>query len=228
MLVIAARMWARYSGRVEAELSPGDALLLIRNGPHGDGSVVVLSNASGVLPRNWMPAGSQAEELDTGWVFSKGSERLEVYIDQLYFRQEVADQLDPHLQKTGTEAQLSDYLAEHLDLLQSATGGRHLQLIAREQPTAAGPIDILAQDQDDIYWLIEVKRRKCTIADTYQLRRYYHYFSAEQPEAHCQGLLVGPGATRSLREMLRAGQSDQRFPLHFFLWDAGSKADQQK
>jgi RecB family endonuclease NucS len=215
MLVIAARLWARYSGRVEAELSPGDALLLIRNGPNGDGSVLILSAAAGVQPRNWMPAGSQAEQLANGWRFTKGNEQLEVYIDQLYFERRIDDHLDPHLQKTGTEQQLSDYLAENLQLLSAEIDIPELRLVSREYPTAAGAIDILAVDNSDHYWIIEVKRRKCTIADTYQLRRYYHYLQQEQPEQEFSGLLVGPGATRQLRDSLKPVVLDQQFPIHF-------------
>ncbi len=205
MRLIAARISARYTGRVDAQLSFGDGILLIRDGENGDGSVVIHSTTSGVLPRNWMPAGTEAVPGANGsWVFTKGEERLEVYLDQIYSDVRIPDQIDPHLEKIGSEVQFSDALGADLSPLAKHLGLDDLELISREHPTQAGPIDLLCQSGETLY-VVEVKRRKCAVADLFQVQRYIEFLRRTEPNRPIQGLLVGPAATRGLLEEVKRG-----------------------
>jgi len=201
MLVIAGRMSARYSGRIEeAELSLGDAVLMIRDYESGgDGSVVLLDAAEGLQPRNWMPARSTHEKTEAGYKFTCRradlTETLEVFIEKIYDDMSFTANLVTHLQKLGAEQELSELLAGNLHVLEPG-----LKLVGREVRTAAGPIDIMAEDKSGRLTIIEVKRRRATLTDVYQWRRYRDsvHADAEWGRKHPRGLLVAPSATRDL------------------------------
>jgi len=144
-----------------------------------------------------MPAGSDCQETAGGYVFTKGEERLEVYIHELYLQQEVPDAVDTHLEKVGSEVQFADLLAKELALISSRLKTADLTLTAREFRTSAGPIDILASNEESSF-VIEVKRRKCTVADVYQLHRYIEHLKRDGHKAKIVGVLIGPSATRQL------------------------------
>ena len=197
--VISARLSARYEGRIEAALSVGDVVMIIRDYKSGgDGSVVLLSAASGVLPRNWMPAGSTHEKVLGGYRFvhEKKQEILEVYIDKIYFELHAPGDIDTHLEKIGAEKEFADLLAADLDLIEPG-----LELIGREVPTLVGPIDILAWDSFKRPVIIEVKRRKANGgADLYQWKRYWDAIHSDPAwgRKKPRGFIVAPSATRSL------------------------------
>lgn len=203
-LVIAARCSARYSGRIDAELSLGDAVLIIRDPEDGgDGSIVIYSAAAGVLPRNWMPAGSEIEWHPGGLTAEhhKRGEKLEIYIDKVHFQQQAPDQLDPHLEKVGKEKDLADLLADNLELL----GEEGLSLVGREVRSSAGPMDILAFDATNRPVIVEVKRRRSSVQDLWQWYRYEKAVRRDPQfgRKHPRGIIVAPSATRALLDALK-------------------------
>lgn len=235
MRLIAARLSARYSGRIEAELSLGDALLLIRDyESDGDGSVVLLDAAGGVQPRNWMPAGSSHEERLGGWIFRYPSrnEILEVFIEKVYVDQTFEANMITHLHKIGAETEMSDLLAKNIKVLDTLDElkdeFKDISFIDREFRTSAGPIDIMASDKYGLV-VIELKRvgGRASVADLYQLQRYIDALRIEgidknlidslpkqrgrkplTPRSPVRGLLIAPGATKQLNAKLDSEEMD--------------------
>ena len=91
---------------------------------------------------------------------------------------------DPGLVKDGVEAHLQELLAEHIDTL-----GENYSLVRREYPTAIGPVDIMAKDQDNKFVAVEVKRRG-GIDGVEQLTRYLELLNRDELLAPVQGVFA--------------------------------------
>ena len=75
-------------------------------------------------------------------------------------------------------------LAEHIDTL-----GEDYSLVRREYPTAIGPVDIMAKDQDNKFVAVEVKRRG-GIDGVEQLTRYLELLNRDELLAPVQGVFA--------------------------------------
>jgi RecB family endonuclease NucS len=207
MLIIAGKISARYSGRIEAELSLGDAVLFIREPPEGDGSVVLLDAKSGLQARNWMPAGSLHQITASGYKFTypPRNEQLEVFIEQVYNKIKVPAEVATTLYKIGAEKEKADLLAGCLELIDEKN---NLIFIEREYPTDSGPIDIIAKEADTgRAVVIEVKRRKANGAsDLYQLKRYLYRVKKDKliSSLKPRGIIVAPSTTKGLIEDIKS------------------------
>lgn len=197
MRTIFARIFVRYSGRIDAELELGDYLLVRK-----DCGAVKIEGASGLKEKNWMPSGSSWHE-EQGLIvceFSPRSERLEVYIEQIYSDTNHAARMGGKLVKLGSEREFSDLLVSHLDLVEPG-----LEIVSREAATPAGPIDLLCRDASGCPVVIEVKRNKGIGSSTpYQLLRYLAALT-KLPAWQLQtprGILVAPGLARGTKELL--------------------------
>lgn len=217
MRILIGRASARYSGRIEAELSPGDVILLLRD--PGDGSALLFDRGKGVQPRNWMPAGSVLTE---SWKRGRRQgqmilthprgEQLEIFWHHLENETLAPAEMATELIKLGAESEFSDLLAEKID---RALPG--LEAVAREYRTAVGPIDLLAWDraaQRPV--VIEVKRRQITISTAYQALRYVKALQDEKTyRKKAEALLVAPGIARGAREWIES-QRRMRFQRIYF------------
>jgi RecB family endonuclease NucS len=206
MRIIIARASARYAGRIDAELGLGDVCILIRDYESGgDGSVLVMDLEKGLGPRNWMPAGSITESTAAGLRIEHPGrgELLEIFIATIWSEQGASCQLRGDLRKLGAEREFSDVLATRLEML-----GQGLHLVGREARTSAGPVDLLLTDAQQQPILVEVKRRRVTLADCYQLRRYLHALAAsDQWHDHTlRGLLVGPVLAKNAKLLIDADE----------------------
>lgn len=207
MRILLGRASARYKGRIEAELSPGDIVLLLRDPAQGgDGSALLFDRAVGVQPRNWMPAGSQITEEEWSKKKIKGrmllehlsrGESLEIFWHRLEEELFLPSSLATELSRFGAEEEFSDLLAENLDMILPG-----LDLIQREYRTGVGPIDILAFDGERPV-VIEVKRRQITISAAYQARRYVEALHSEKHfEQRAKAILVAPSLARGAKEWI--------------------------
>ena len=111
-------------------------------------------------------------------------DRLRITIAEIHqdFLVELGE--DPGLVKDGVEAHLQELLAEHIDTL-----GEDYSLVRREYPTAIGPVDIMAKDQDNNFVAVEVKRRG-GIDGVEQLTRYLELLNRDELLAHVQGVFA--------------------------------------
>ena len=151
MRLVIARCSVDYVGRLDAHLPMADRLLIVK----ADGSVSVHADDRAYKPLNWMTPPctlkeSAIEDLDgedTGeilWlVENPKGEQLRITIAEIH--EEISYDMgeDPGLVKDGVEAHLQELLADQIDTL-----GERYTLVRREYPTAIGPVDIMAKDEN--------------------------------------------------------------------------------
>jgi len=169
-----------------------DRLLIVK----ADGSVSVHADDRAYKPLNWMTPPctlkeSAIEDLDgedTGEVLwlveNPKGEQLRITIAEIH--EEISYDMgeDPGLVKDGVEAHLQELLADQIDTL-----GDSYTLVRREFPTAIGPVDIMAKDENNNNVAIEVKRRG-GIDGVEQLTRYLELLNRDELLAPVSGVFA--------------------------------------
>ena len=192
MRLVIARCSVDYVGRLDAHLPMADRLLIVK----ADGSVSVHADDRAYKPLNWMTPPctlkeSAIEDLDgedTGEVLwlveNPKGEQLRITIAEI--REEISYDMgeDPGLVKDGVEAHLQELLADQIDTL-----GERYTLVRREYPTAIGPVDIMAKDENNNNVAIEVKRRG-GIDGVEQLTRYLELLNRDELLAPVSGVFA--------------------------------------
>ncbi|MDV2421353.1 MULTISPECIES: endonuclease NucS [Corynebacterium] len=192
MRLVIARCSVDYVGRLDAHLPMADRLLIVK----ADGSVSVHADDRAYKPLNWMTPPctlkeSAIEDLDgddTGeilWlVENPKGEQLRITIEEIH--EEISYDMgeDPGLVKDGVEAHLQELLADQIDTL-----GERYTLVRREYPTAIGPVDIMAKDENNNNVAIEVKRRG-GIDGVEQLTRYLELLNRDELLAPVSGVFA--------------------------------------
>lgn len=192
MRLVIARCSVDYVGRLDAHLPMADRLLIVK----ADGSVSVHADDRAYKPLNWMTSPctlkeSAIEDLDgedTGeilWlVENPKGEQLRITIAEIH--EEISYDMgeDPGLVKDGVEAHLQELLADQIDTL-----GERYTLVRREYPTAIGPVDIMAKDENNNNVAIEVKRRG-GIDGVEQLTRYLELLNRDELLAPVSGVFA--------------------------------------
>ena len=192
MRLVIARCSVDYVGRLDAPLPMADRLLIVK----ADGSVSVHADDRAYKPLNWMTPPctlkeSAIEDLDgedTGeilWlVENPKGEQLRITIAEIH--EEISYDMgeDPGLVKDGVEAHLQELLADQIDTL-----GERYTLVRREYPTAIGPVDIMAKDENNNNVAIEVKRRG-GIDGVEQLTRYLELLNRDELLAPVSGVFA--------------------------------------
>lgn len=192
MRLVIARCSVDYVGRLDAHLPMADRLLIVK----ADGSVSVHADDRAYKPLNWMTPPctlkeSAIEDLDgedTGevlWLVEKPKgEQLRITIAEIH--EEISYEMgeDPGLVKDGVEAHLQELLADQIDTL-----GERYTLVRREYPTAIGPVDIMAKDENNNNVAIEVKRRG-GIDGVEQLTRYLELLNRDELLAPVSGVFA--------------------------------------
>lgn len=192
MRLVIARCSVDYVGRLAAHLPEADRLILVK----ADGSVSVHADDRAYKPLNWMSPPctltessiTDIDDADTGerlWlVESPKGEQLRITLHDVYqdFSYDLGE--DPGLIKDGVESHLQELLAEHITTL----GDGH-SLVRREYPTAIGPVDIMARDDNERFVAIEVKRRG-GIDGVEQLTRYLDLLNRDELLAPVEGVFA--------------------------------------
>lgn len=192
MRLVIARCSVDYVGRLDAHLPMADRLLIVK----ADGSVSVHADDRAYKPLNWMTPPctlkeSAIEDLDgedTGEVLwlveNPKGEQLRITIAEVH--EEISYDMgeDPGLVKDGVEAHLQELLADQIDTL-----GERYTLVRREYPTAIGPVDIMAKDENNNNVAIEVKRRG-GIDGVEQLTRYLELLNRDELLAPVSGVFA--------------------------------------
>jgi RecB family endonuclease NucS len=182
-----------YTGRLTAHLPLATRLLLVK----ADGSVLVHSDGGSYKPLNWMsppctlrtspPDEARAEAgVVEVWTVqhTKTGDQLEVSIHEVLHDSNHELGVDPGLVKDGVEAHLQKLLAEQIEHL----GPGHV-LVRREDPTAIGPVDILAKDGTGGTVAVEIKRRG-DIDGVEQLTRYVELLNRDPLLAPVSGVFA--------------------------------------
>ena len=192
MRLVIARCSVDYVGRLDAHLPMADRLLIVK----ADGSVSVHADDRAYKPLNWMTPPctlkeSAIEDLDgedTGEVLwlveNPKGEQLRITIAEIH--EEISYDMgeDPGLVKDGVEAHLQELLADQIDTL-----GERYTLVRREYPTAIGPVDIMAKDENNNNVAIEVKRLG-GIDGVEQLTRYLELLNRDDLLAPVSGVFA--------------------------------------
>ena len=192
MRLVIARCSVDYVGRLDAHLPMADRLLIVK----ADGSVSVHADDRAYKPLNWMTPPctlkeSAIEDLDgedTGEVLwlveNPKGEQLRITIAEIHEEISYVMGEDPGLVKDGVEAHLQELLADQIDTL-----GDSYTLVRREYPTAIGPVDIMAKDENNKNVAIEVKRRG-GIDGVEQLTRYLELLNRDELLAPVSGVFA--------------------------------------
>ena len=181
MRLVIARCTVNYIGRLEASLPEATRLIMVKS----DGCVAIHADGGAYKPLNWMNAPNEIREFPDRWEITNPKDEkliitmLEVLSDSTH---ELGD--DPGLSKDGVEAHLQVLLAADPCVIEAG-----LTLIAREYPTAIGPVDLLCRAADGTTVAIEVKRRG-DIDGVEQLGRYLEYLRADSSLGVLRGVFV--------------------------------------
>ena len=159
----------RYEGRALGLLGPGDFLLLRKN----DGSVSI-HGGTGIGARNYMGAGTKMQGAITPGEgilsFLRKGETIEVKMDEIHFMEQMLDWSEDEVKLRKTEKELVQKIfwnwPDYVDV--------QCEIIEMEYHTDVGPFDLIGFATHDIH-IIEVKRRKASIPDVTQLKRYVDY-----------------------------------------------------
>ena len=181
MRLVIARCTVNYIGRLEASLPEATRLIMVK----ADGCVAIHADGGAYKPLNWMNAPNEIREFPDRWeITNPKGERL--IINLLQVLSDVSHELgdDPGLSKDGVEAHLQELLAADPTVIEDG-----LILIAREYPTAIGPVDLLCRASDGTTVAIEIKRRG-EIDGVEQLGRYLEYLRVDTSLGVLRGVFV--------------------------------------
>ena len=181
MRLVIARCTVNYIGRLEASLPEATRLIMVK----ADGCVAIHADGGAYKPLNWMNAPNEIREFPDRWeITNPKDERL--VINLLQVLSDVSYELgdDPGLSKDGVEAHLQELLAADPTVIEEG-----LILIAREYPTAIGPVDLLCRASDGTTVAIEIKRRG-EIDGVEQLGRYLEYLRVDSSLGVLRGVFV--------------------------------------
>jgi len=179
--LVIARCTVNYIGRLEASLPEATRLIMVK----ADGCVAIHADGGAYKPLNWMNAPNEIREFPDRWeITNPKDERL--VINLLQVLSDVSHELgdDPGLSKDGVEAHLQELLAADPTVIEDG-----LILIAREYPTAIGPVDLLCRASDGTTVAIEIKRRG-EIDGVEQLGRYLEYLRVDTSLGILRGVFV--------------------------------------
>lgn len=187
-----------YDGRASSTLGPGDRHVMCKP----DGTVLVHTD-EGHQPVNWQPPGCThevrlGEDLVLESVRSSPDERLLVEFDSVA-HVAAFDVTDPEeLSLEGTEEDLRQRILDTPELVEAGLSPR-----ATERQTAAGAIDIYAEDGAGRAVVVELKRRRVGPDAVGQLSRYVDALERDlHAEREVRGILVAPSVTDRARSLL--------------------------
>ena len=181
MRLVIVRCTVNYIGRLEASLPEATRLIMVK----ADGCVAIHADGGAYKPLNWMNAPNEIREFPDRWeITNPKGERL--IINLLQVLSDVSHELgdDPGLSKDGVEAHLQGLLAADPTVIEDG-----LILIAREYPTAIGPVDLLCRASDGTTVAVEIKRRG-EIDGVEQLGRYLEYLRVDTSLGVLRGVFV--------------------------------------
>lgn len=166
MRVIVVDCEVVYEGRGSTTLDRAKRAIIVKS----DGAVSVHQDKSN-KPLNYMAAGTILTVKKQGrkqvWVFASKKESITINVYKIIDEHEyLLEEYDAGLVRSRTENELQAWLAKHPEAV-----GRGYKFVAREYRTGVGPADLLMQDAEGNYVVVEVKR-KAMIDAVYQVMRY--------------------------------------------------------
>ncbi len=205
MRIVLGSCTVDYQGRLSAHLPEAKRLVLVK----ADGSVLVHDDAGGYKPLNWMTAPCDLacrpaeDDGPERWeVTNRKGEKLTITFSEVLLDESADLGNQAALEKDGVEAHLQELLAANPGEVEPG-----LVLVRREHATPIGPVDLLCQDGDGGWVVVEIKRRG-ELDGVEQLVRYMEFLIRDGFHTPIRGVLaaqkIAPQA-RTLAELRGMG-----------------------
>lgn len=170
-----------YDGRAYSTLDQGRYLVIYK----ADGSLLI-HGADLCKPRNYQQAGSKISFEDGILTSVNKKEKIIISVAKIVDYSPLDDWSDSKIKISRTEKDLVNKIFDNwVDYFEE-----DFYLIQEEYRTEHGPIDILGISESGVYHVIEVKRKKGTISNGTQLKRYVDVLRDEGKEV--RGYLACP------------------------------------
>lgn len=170
-----------YDGRAFSTLERGRYLILYKK----DGSFLI-HGADLCKPRNYQGSGSKLEYRDEKLISTNKKETITVEIQEILEYSELDEWSESQIVISRTEKELSDKIFNNWH---DYFDGDFFK-IQQEYRTDVGNIDVLGITMNGVYYVVEVKRRKASIPDCSQLKRYVDVLRDASKTAY--GFLASP------------------------------------
>jgi hypothetical protein len=179
-----------YDGRAYSVLEEGNYLILYK----GDGSIQIHGGTK-IQPRNYQGAKSTLEQRGHLLICRNKKETITIVVHKVievtYLRFWSEAEID--IQRTEQELvhKIFTNWGDYID--------GEFEIIEKEYPTKYGPVDLVGFGEE-IIAVVEVKRRKATISDCTQLRKYVEAFEASNVMGYLAAPQIGDNAAKWLDE----------------------------
>jgi len=197
-VILGADCSISYSGRAETFLPNGERIIMIK----ADKTLLV-HQPEGSAPVNYMKENSVHQLVEDGQIIHLKSqnqmlqEYIDIAINKLHFVQTARLQDGQKIQLTGNEKDMADMIAANPSLVEKG-----LSLVAQEEQTKYGFIDVLCTDKQGNLVVIECKRYKADLGAVTQLRRYVEKLRKSKGIDTVRGIIAAPHITENARKML--------------------------
>ncbi len=187
-----------YLGRAASKLPKGKRLIMIK----GDNSISIHQNRL-VRPTNYMMNTRIAiEEQENNVVLKarrvKPREKLTVVFDKIHDVQTYGMEITNDLRLTGSERDLNELLMQDLSMIEPG-----LKPVNQQEKFRKGIADIIAEDSNGNYVVIELKRRQADYASVTQLKRYMSQVE-KMKGIQTRGILLAPDIRKNAKEHLES------------------------
>ena len=152
-----------YDGRAYSILEEGNYLVISK----GDGSIQI-HGGTNIQPRNYQGAKSKLELRGHLLISRNKKETITIAISKIINITYLGYWSEAEINIKRTEQELVDKLfrnwGNYID--------GEFETIEKEYPTEYGPVDLVGIETNMTYHVVEAKRRRGTVADCTQLKRY--------------------------------------------------------
>lgn len=198
-----------YDGRASSTLQRGNYLIVYK----ADRSVSIHGSTI-VMPRNYMGSGSKLTVEGNQIIFRRKGETVCIKIHHIHFLNYLDGWSESKIVICRTEKELAlkifDNWCDYFD--------DDFEIVELEHPTELGPIDIAGFTTTADY-IVEVKRKRASLKDVTQLRRYIE--AMEHRGRPCRAFLAAPEIAKNARKYL------EKHGLHFLEVDFDGTAPNQ-
>ncbi|OKY77749.1 MAG: RecB family endonuclease NucS [Candidatus Methanohalarchaeum thermophilum] len=186
-----------YEGRASSYLAPGDRLTIVKP----DGTLIVHKREKRE-PVNWQPPKSRNkvdisnENLVLTSRRRKPKEKLEITYEKIFSISSLLPEDEKEIQLNRSEEEMGDLIIEKPWIIEKG-----FKIIEREKETDLGYIDIFGKDKNQNRVIIELKRKKISLSDISQLKRYQK--SLKKDYNNLRGVIVGPSISKKAENLLK-------------------------
>jgi hypothetical protein len=196
MVLVIGECKVDYIGRATSKLPIGKRLMIIK----GDGSISIHQNRL-VRPTNYMINTKIGTSLGENTLIIKATktkpkELLRIEFEKIHQVMNHEMEITDDLRLSGSEKDLNKILMEDLSMVEPG-----LKPINQQQHFRKGICDIVAQDKNGNFVVIELKRRQADFSAVTQLQRYMQEIE-KLKGIKTRGILLAPSIRKNAKELL--------------------------